>query len=231
MRLMQRRILSIFLTGLLMAAMLPTALAATAEEINQDQVFLNQSQRGTCTLASTAMMLRRAAMLNGDPSWAQITEQSCRKAFWLAGRGLPYNFSYGTMTVGHDRLPGGQANQQVLIDLLEEHPEGIMLHAACVPHGILLTDYEDGQFYCADPSEFAGQGIIPIEEAWGTRVENSNAYWYVSSEVADPEEPPLLPTPDVAVEASLSALLAPPAEEIPQGEPATCLIGQALAAS
>ena len=44
-----------------------------------------------------------------------------------------------------------------------------MLHAACVPHGILLTEYKDGQFYCADPSEYAGTGIIPIEEAWGTR--------------------------------------------------------------
>lgn len=63
-----------------------------------------------------------------------------------------------------------------------------MLHAACVPHGILLTEYKDGQFYCADPSEYANTGIIPIEEAWGTRVENSNAYWYVTSEVADPKE-------------------------------------------
>lgn len=78
------------------------------------------------------------------------------------------------MTVSHDTLPGGEANKDVLIDLLAEHPEGIMLHAACVPHGILLTEYKDGQFYCADPSEYAGTGIIPIEEAWGTRVENSN---------------------------------------------------------
>lgn len=125
----------------------------------------SSSREGPGTLASTAMMLRRAAMLNGDENWAQITEASCREAFWLSGRGLPYNFSYGEMTVGHDRLPGGQANEAVLIDLLEEHPEGIMLHAACVPHGILLTEYKDGQFYCADPSEYAEAGIIPIEEA------------------------------------------------------------------
>lgn len=131
---MRKRILSVVLTVLMLAAMVPSAMAATLEEINQDEVFLKQQQRGTCTLASTAMMLRRAAMLNGDENWAQITEASCREAFWLSGRGLPYNFSYGEMTVGHDRLPGGQANEAVLIDLLEEHPEGIMLHAACVPH-------------------------------------------------------------------------------------------------
>lgn len=206
---MRKRILSVFLAGVMAAAMAPAALAATTDELNQDAVFLKQQQRGTCTLAATSMMLRRTAMLNGDENWDQITESSCREAFWLSGRGLPYNFSYGDITVSHDTLPGGQANTQVLIDLLEEHPEGIMLHAACVPHGILLTSYEDGQFYCADPSEYAGEGIIPIEEAWGTRVENSNAYWYVTSEVAEPEAEPLLPEATVSVEESLSTLLTP----------------------
>ena len=206
---MRKRILRVFLAGVMAAAMAPAALAATTDELNQDGVFLKQEQRGTCTLAATSMMLRRTAMLNGDENWAQITESSCREAFWLSGRGLPYNFSYGDITVSHDTLPGGQANTQVLIDLLEEHPEGIMLHAACVPHGILLTSYEDGQFYCADPSEYAGEGIIPIEEAWGTRVENSNAYWYVTSEVAEPEAEPLLPEATVSVEESLSTLLTP----------------------
>ena len=198
---MRKRILSVVLTVLMLAAMVPSAMAATLEEINQDEVFLKQQQRGTCTLASTAMMLRRAAMLNGDENWAQ-------------------------MTVGHDRLPGGQANEAVLIDLLEEHPEGIMLHAACVPHGILLTEYKDGQFYCADPSEYAEAGIIPIEEAWGTRVENSNAYWYVTSQVAQPQEKPVLPAPSVEVEDSVSDLMAPLATQ--ETETAACLIGQAL---
>ena len=206
---MRKRILRVFLAGVMAAAMAPAALAATTDEINQDEVFLKQQQRGTCTLAATSMMLRRTAMLNGDENWDQITESSCREAFWLSGRGLPYNFSYGDITVSHDTLPGGQANTQVLIDLLEEHPEGIMLHAACVPHGILLTSYEDGQFYCADPSEYAGAGIIPIEEAWGSRVENSNSYWYVTSEVAEPEAEPLLPEATVSVEESLSTLLTP----------------------
>ena len=101
-----------------------------------------------------------------------------------------------------------------------------MLHAACVPHGVLLTEYRDGQFYCADPSEYAGTGVIPIEEAWGTRVENSNAYWYVTSEVADPMEELVLP--EVAVDASVAELIAP--DKAAQGaEATTCLIGQALA--
>ena len=74
---MQKRLMSIILAVMLLAAMATTAGAATYEEINQDAVFVKQSQRGTCTLASTAMMLRRAAMLNGDENWASITEASC----------------------------------------------------------------------------------------------------------------------------------------------------------
>lgn len=224
---MRKRILRIAMAVLMLAVMVPSALAATYEEINQDQVFLKQEQRGTCTLAATAMMLRRAALLNGDENWAQITEASCRAEFWIPGCGLPYSFSYGEMTVGHETLPGGAANEAVLIDLLEAHPEGIMLHAACVPHGILLTEYKDGQFYCADPSEYVGAGIIPIEEAWGTRVENSNAYWYVTSEVAEvePDLPDLVPE-EVTVESSVADLLAP----LDQPEEDTCLIGQALLA-
>lgn len=224
---MRQRILRSIAAMLVLVMLAPAALAATYDEINQDQVFFKQSQRGTCTLAATAMMLRRAALLNGEENWAQITEASCRQAFWIAGCGLPYNFSYGEMTVSHDTLPGGEANKDILIDLLAEHPEGIMLHAACVPHGILLTEYKDGQFYCADPSEYAGTGIIPIEEAWGTRVENSNAYWYVTSEVAEvePDLPDLVPE-EVTVESSVADLLAP----LDQPEEDTCLIGQALLA-
>lgn len=211
---------------LVLVMLAPAALAATYDEINQDQVFFKQSQRGTCTLAATAMMLRRAALLNGEENWAQITEASCRAEFWIPGCGLPYSFSYGEMTVGHETLPGGAANEAVLIDLLEAHPEGIMLHAACVPHGILLTEYKDGQFYCADPSEYVGEGIIPIEEAWGTRVENSNAYWYVTSQVADVQEEEDLALPQVAVETSVEDLLLP--LFLQDVEEETCLIGQAL---
>ena len=123
---------------------------------------------------------------------------------------------------------GLEFDQVILIDLLEEHPEGIMLHAACVPHGILLTEYKDGQFYCADPSEYAGTGIIPIEEAWGTRVENSNAYWYVTSQVADVQEEEDLALPQVTVETSVEDLLLP--LFLQDVEEETCLIGQALLA-
>ena len=186
---MRKRILSFILAALMLTALIPSAFAATLEDINQPSVFLKQSQRGTCTLVSSAMMLRRTAMMRGDADWAEITEASCRSAFWLSGRGLPYHFTYKDITVDNVRLPGGNANKQVLIDTLAEHPEGVVLHASSVPHGILLTDYTDGVFYCADPAQGIPSGRIPVTQAYGTRVENSSSYWYASSPSVKLEEP------------------------------------------
>lgn len=222
---MIKRILTLMIAALLLSTV--TVFAATADELNDPGVFLKQSQRGTCTLASTAMMLRRTAMLRGDETWSEITESSCRQAFWLSGRGLPYQFSYDGITVERQKLPGGTANRQVLIDLLAAHPEGVVLHAASVPHAVLLTDYTDGVFYCADPAENIALARVPITEAYGTRIENSSAYWSVTSpdvalevEVEMPEEAApslpenaavdnrplhLFPTPMNPVEAPMAA--------------------------
>ena len=177
---MRARILSILMTVLMLVTLVPTAaMAATFEEVNQDDMFLTQERNGTCTLASTAMMLRRTAMLRGDLDWQSITEASCREAFWMGGRGLPYKFEYDGMKVAHGRLPGGEANRQILIGMLAEHPEGIVLHAPGVPHAVLLTDYTDGVFYCADPAPNKPDARIPIDQAHGTRIENSYKYWAV----------------------------------------------------
>lgn len=64
-------------------------------------------------------------------------------------------------------------------------------------------------------------GSSPIEEAWGTRVENSNAYWYVTSQVAQPQEKPVLPAPSVEVEDSVSDLMAPLATQETETRPAS----------
>ena len=118
---MRARILSILMMALMLVSVVPTwAMAATFEEVNQNSVFLTQERNGTCTLASTAMMLRRTAMMRGDQDWQSITEASCREAFWIGGRGLPYKFQYDGMKVSHGRLPGGEANRQILIDMLAQ---------------------------------------------------------------------------------------------------------------
>jgi len=232
---MRARILSIVLTVIMLLALMPSAMAATVEEINQDEVFLKQERSGTCTLASTAMMLRRTAMLRGDQDWSSITEASCREAFWIPGCGLPYEFQYDGMTVNHGRLPGGEENRQILIDMLAEHPEGIVLHAPGVPHGILLTDYTDGVFYCADPAQNVAHGRVTIDQAHGTRIENSYAYWYVvtpdvAAEASAPETEVQLELPKAtATESTISQLVDVLSGKAEEEELAGFMIAQAMA--
>ena len=205
---MRARILSILMTVLMLVALVPvSAMAATFEEVNQQEVFLTQENNGTCTLASTAMMLRRTAMLRGDQDWQSITEASCREAFWIGGRGLPYKFQYDGMKVAHGRLPGGEANRQILIDMLAQHPEGIVLHAPGVPHAVLLTDYTDGVFYCSDPAPNKPNARIPIDQAHGTRIENSYKYWAVTTPDVALEATPLVLTPDLTEAAESAPVL------------------------
>lgn len=226
---MRKKLMSLILTACMTLSLSPAVFAATQEELDQPEVFIKQEGRGTCTLAATTMMLRRTAMLRGDEDWNGITQATCQEAFWLGGRGLPYTFEYDGITVGHEWLPGGTANRQVLIDLLAEHPEGIVLHARCVPHGILLTDYTDGVFYCADSAQHIPEGRISIEEAYGTRVENSSAYWYVTSPAVsvEPETPQLTLPSQETTPTTLASLTAQEDEATPQST--SCLIGQALA--
>ena len=40
--------------------------AASFDDVNSDSMFFKQSTSYTCTLASAAMMVRRAALLNGN---------------------------------------------------------------------------------------------------------------------------------------------------------------------
>lgn len=169
--------------------------AATFDDINQSSVFLNQQGRSTCTLVSSAMMMRRAAILQGNGNWSSITESSLKGSAWASGAGLKWSFSYAGISVGSAKLPTGAANKNILINLLAEHPEGIVLHYKGAPHAVLLTDYTDGIFYCSDPLPSRPTERIPLSRAYKVTVQNATRYWYVTSpkcyisEVARVSEP------------------------------------------
>ena len=150
---------------------------ATFEDINQSDVFVKQQTNYTCTLASAVMMVRRAAMASGNTNWAGITESSMRGTAWSVSHdGMWYNFTFAGITVGHGDLNGTGH----LIQLLSSHPEGIVVYNTSVPHAILVTDYTDGVFYCADPSNLIVSGRIPNSSA-SISVASCSEYWYVSS--------------------------------------------------
>lgn len=151
--------------------------AATFNDINSANMFFKQNTSTTCTLASAAMLVRRAALMNGNSAWSSVTEANMRSAAWTTG-GLKNSFSYAGINVSSGKLSGSKT--QTVINLLSQHPEGIVLYNFSKPHAILVTDYTNGTFYCADPSGAAPGGRIPISQATIT-VESGDKYWYVSS--------------------------------------------------
>lgn len=186
MKTINRRYLAVILTACVIiggwSAGQDTARAATFAEINQDSVFLKQpSGSSLCTLVAATMMVRRGAIMNGNENWASITTDMMRSAAWVEGTGLKWNFTCGGMTVAHDSFSGSASDLQAK---LSEHPEGIVLYKqkSDQQHAILVTDYTDGVFYCADPSGAAASGRIPISSASIT-IEAANYIWYISDPV------------------------------------------------
>ena len=173
-----KKLMALVLSLVLMAVMLPGALAV---DLNVDAGFyFKQSRGGTCTLASAAMMLRRRAFLDGLTDWTDVTENSVRGSAWSGG--LAHSFNYNAMQVGYATLPSSlQSKTAVLISLLEQHPEGIVLYDRTQPHAVLLTDYTNGIFYCSDPAGNIGYGRIPITSS-SVSIARSSCYWYVTAD-------------------------------------------------
>ena len=159
--------------------------AASFEDINDYSVFLKQNPR-TCTLCSAAMLLRRTAILQGDPDWRDITESSIRSTAWKEGAGLYLDFTYNGIHVTNGTLNGTESQ---LIDLLNEHPEGIIIYNTSVPHAVLLTDYTDGTFWAADPANGTPIGRIPLTSCYKVRTNNVSRYWYVESPDVNIDDP------------------------------------------
>ena len=179
--------------------------AATFNDINKAEVFVKQSESKTCTLASMTMMLRRGAMLSGDRDWQKITESTVRPYAWIEGVGVRWNFTYNGMNVSNESLTGNHKDK--LIKLLKEHPEGIVAYSYAsdysYQHAVLLTDYTDGVFYCADPARYIENGRIPLSKAHVVNVDNIVDYWYIASPNFTLEKPteattvPTVPEPEL----------------------------------
>lgn len=156
--------------------------AAGIDEINHPEVFLKQVNGDMqCTLVAATMLIRRAAILTGNPNWKDITVDKVKKQAWIDGVGLKYTFTYEGITVNKAQFVNDPVNES--ITLLQQHPEGIVLyHQNRKPraHAVLLTDYTDGMFYCADPSDAVPYGRIPVSLGL-VQVENADSYYYISS--------------------------------------------------
>jgi len=166
--------------------------AASFDEINHPDVFLKQVNGDMqCTLVSATMLIRRAAILLGYSNWKDITIDKVKRQAWVDGVGLKYTFTYEGITVNKAQFGPDPVNEAA--KLLQQHPEGIVLyHQNRIPrsHAVLLTDYTDGMFYCADPSDAVRNGRVPIYEGL-VQVKDAEFYYYVSSP-AIPSPAPLI---------------------------------------
>ena len=191
-----KKILSLVLVLIMCLSIVPMAnlgieaRAVTFAQLNDSSVFLKQQESRTCTLCAAAMMMRRYSMLRGDSGWNSITESSIKSTAWLTGAGLYNSFAYSnssvsTIKVANYSLPGGSSNASAIIEELKKCPEGIVLYNVNAPHAILLTDYTNGIFYCADPANGIASGRIPISQAYKVTINNATSYWKVTSPVVD----------------------------------------------
>jgi hypothetical protein len=176
------------LTLIMVCAMLQTPEVPKRNAL-PDELYLQQQTDSSCTLCASTMMVRNALYSTGCEEWRQVDEADISVNAWCSD-GLLWNWNYasccGELTVTHMSLEG--ATQKQLQNILEEHPEGIVLYCGgAVHHGVFLTRYADGIFYCADPARGYAGTEIPLEDSLlGARIGGENAilaavtaYWYV----------------------------------------------------
>lgn len=151
-----------------------------------DELYLQQSRHGTCTLCSAAMMLRARLYLDGSEDALTLTEQDVASSAWCSD-GLYWSWSYTvgdiTMHVSHTSVGGVTPDE--LQSMLAIRPEGVVLYCGYQPHAVFLTDCVDGVFYCADP---VTAERTPLADSTlgslGTQediLRNVTAFWYIES--------------------------------------------------
>ena len=125
----------------------------------------NNVSGGQCLIASNFFMLRRIAIITGSSKWDTVTFSNVKskgiksKEYRYTNDG--YTYHVNKLRKFSDTSQAGVRAQ--LIDLLKDRPEGVIIfgqHAQdkdeaagkASDHGILVTEYKNGTFYCIDPS-------------------------------------------------------------------------------
>lgn len=185
---MKKNLIALLVCIITVISLLPIPVRSAT--ILPDEVFLEQENTSSCTLSTSAMMLRGKLLLSGCSRWQEVTESAIKPYAWVS-QGLLWNWSYTvdgiTVTVTHETLNG--ISMEDLKAIVDAHPEGIVLHVKSIPHSVLLTDYEGDVFYCADPSSWYNGKRLRMDESYlGSKVGSQeailrqvSAYWYVAS--------------------------------------------------
>lgn len=135
--------------------------------IDANAAYLSQYDRnsgwgkGDCNVTSHAMLLRRKAMSDGK-DYTHITANSIRGNAANGGQAVNYHYKYEEYSVsrqGFDSNASGAQKAEKIQELLEAHPEGIVVWGNNSlkkggAHAIIITRYDpiSKHFYCCDPA-------------------------------------------------------------------------------
>ena len=130
-------------------------------------VYITQTQKHTCTLIATTMMLRNYSYRRGTP-YEMVTESIIRTFCWNGRWGLSQHFTIGQVEVSSNAdIRRSPDKKQYLVEQLKLHPEGIVIYDTGAPHAIYLFGYDAERdiFYCADTINSRGGRPIRLEKS------------------------------------------------------------------
>lgn len=192
---MKKKIMSLLLIVCLVVTMIPFATmeANAATSLTNKKVYrISDYKSQDCLLSANVCMMRRAAITRGAKNWSAITNTSARKKLCTGVNNMRSGYTYTssglTFKGGSGSLPNTKnGNKKNLISLLKSHPEGIVVYGTDKdgsPHGVLITSYSNGVFYCADSTQnygAANKGIVKYSASTMTSLSNCYKYWYLKS--------------------------------------------------
>ncbi len=175
-----------------------------------DGYYFNQTSAGPCFACSMANLMKRYCYLSGDSDWADIVPyctfdngmsiyssivfSGTVSASWIAkdasgstvsekrsGWGVGIRGSYSLHGISFSVSTGYNITKSGLIELLDSHPEGVVIYQS--GHAKLITRYDSSydDFYCVDPVVGYSHGYERLlGETWGwDYISGSNQYEYI----------------------------------------------------
>ena len=175
-----------------------------------DGSYFNQTSNGPCFACSMANLMKRYCYLSGDGDWADIVPyctfdngmsiyssivfSGTVSASWTAkdssgnavserrsGWGVGIRGSYSLHGISFSVNTGYNITKSGLIDMLDSHPEGVVIYQS--GHAKLITRYDSSydDFYCVDPVAGYSHGYERLlRETWGwDYISGNNQYEYI----------------------------------------------------
>ena len=159
-----RKLLFLLVCAALMLGMSAQAVAIYGS-LPDDGIYVEQSQKHTCTLVAATMMLRNYAFQYGR-DYDEITVGAMQRICW-GGYGLAQKFSVGSIEVTHNTdISGVKDKKAYLVEQLKNHPEGIVVYNANQPHAVFVFGYREDMdtFFCADTTGQKSMRMITLGE-------------------------------------------------------------------